>query len=172
MSRKARWMAGSRLGAETLFERDMDDADERCTIQLLVRDNPKRGEAAKRFALYSAGMTIKQYVAAVGDEKLARADLAWDQNHLFIRLAPPSQNEIWSVLEAKAKLSEILRRARAGRPQTIGNQDPCVVVSVERFEQMSRSGHLGRFLIESAPRGIELKSPSRADHRGDPFADH
>jgi prevent-host-death family protein len=76
----------------------------------------------------------------------------------------------WSVAEAKGKLSEILRRAREGEPQTIGAEDPCVVVSASDFQKYWRSEHLGKFLVESAPRGCEFELPSRAGDRGDPFA--
>jgi prevent-host-death family protein len=77
----------------------------------------------------------------------------------------------WTVVEAKARLSEILRLARAGQPQTIGTEDACVVVSATQFEQSLQSGHLGRYLIESAPRGFELELPSRSHDRGSPFDD-
>jgi prevent-host-death family protein len=80
--------------------------------------------------------------------------------------------QAWSVAEAKARLSEILRLARAGQPQTIGSDDPCVVISAAQFEQLWQPQHLGRFLIESAPRGVELELPPRGNDRGDPFADH
>jgi hypothetical protein len=79
--------------------------------------------------------------------------------------------DAWSVVDAKAKLSEILRLAREGCPQAIGADDPCMVVSAAEFERYWRPDHLGKFLIESAPRGIELELPSRADDRpGDVFA--
>jgi antitoxin (DNA-binding transcriptional repressor) of toxin-antitoxin stability system len=78
----------------------------------------------------------------------------------------------WSVLDAKARLSEILRLARAGKPQTIGSQDPCVVVSGAQFDGLRRSRHLGKFLLASAPTLDDVEWPSRADKRGDPFADH
>ncbi len=117
-------------------------------------------------------MTVDEYAAAVvelGDpERVALDDICWDLNHEYISLREPSR--IWSVAEAKAKLSEILRLAREGQPQTIGTEDPCVVVSSAQFEQYFKPEHLGRFLIESAPRGFEFELPPRADHRGDPFA--
>ena len=78
---------------------------------------------------------------------------------------------VWSVLDAKAKLSEILRLARMGKPQTIGSQDPCVVVSVAEFERLRPRRHLGKFLLATAPRLDEMELPSRVDQRGDPFAD-
>jgi prevent-host-death family protein len=80
------------------------------------------------------------------------------------------RHSIWPVAEAKAKLSEILRLARAGEPQTIGSEEPCVVISADQYEQLSRR-HLGKFLIETAPRGVELELPARDGDRGDPFAD-
>jgi prevent-host-death family protein len=78
----------------------------------------------------------------------------------------------WSVADAKAKLSEILRLARAGEPQTIGTEEPCVVVSAAQYEQYFQPDHLGLFLIESAPRGHDFELPSRSRDRDDPFAGH
>lgn len=38
----------------------------------------------------------------------------------------------WTVQDAKAQLSELLRRARAGEPQRIGMTDEaCVVISAK-----------------------------------------
>jgi hypothetical protein len=56
-------------------------------IKVLV-SNPKRegSKAHARFALYRTGMTVAEYRAAVGDATNARADLAWDQKHGFIRI--------------------------------------------------------------------------------------
>lgn len=79
--------------------------------------------------------------------------------------------DIWPVPEAKARLSELLRRARDGKPQIIGARDPCVVVSAAQFEEMKPKTHLGQWLVRNAPRGEELQLPSRKDSRGDPFAD-
>lgn len=78
---------------------------------------------------------------------------------------------MWSVQDAKSKLSEILRLARAGEPQTIGVNDPCVVVSAASLSVSALPLHLGRFLVDSAPSGPALKLPTRASRRGNPFAD-
>ncbi len=80
---------------------------------------------------------------------------------------------MWTVQEAKAKLSEVLKRAKQGEPQVIGAQDPCVVVSMDEFKRLSahdEEPHLGKWLVDNAPRGFELELPSREDGRPDPFA--
>ena len=57
-------------------------------ITLLVKENPKRGESAKRFGYYRNGMQIEDYVArcvkAGKPSSLARADLRWDTARNFI----------------------------------------------------------------------------------------
>jgi prevent-host-death family protein len=78
---------------------------------------------------------------------------------------------MWSVQAAKAQLSEVMRRARAGEPQVIGARDPCVVVSAKQFEAGRPGKHLGRWLVESAPRGEPIELPPRGPDRGDPFAE-
>jgi prevent-host-death family protein len=95
-----------------------------------------------------------------------------ETNTIAMVAAPglPAESEVWPVQEAKAKLSEILRLARAGKPQTIGAHDPCVILSAAQFEQLRRMPHLGAFLLASAPRGDAIDLPPRADQRGDPFA--
>ena len=76
-------------------------------------------------------------------------------------------NSMWSIVEAKSQLSEILRRARAGQPQTIGSQNPCVVVSVEDFEAKF-ADHDGAWLLTQAAKlGADLKLPSRQEDRSD-----
>jgi hypothetical protein len=77
---------------------------------------------------------------------------------------------MWSVQEAKAQLSEVMRRARAGEPQTIGSRDPCILVSESQFMAVQPQKHLGRWLVDSAPRGAPIELPPRGSDRGDPFA--
>lgn len=78
----------------------------------------------------------------------------------------------WTVQDAKAQLSEILRRARAGEPQRIGITDACIVVSEKEWREREMAPvHLGKWLVESAPRGEELELPPRWPDRGDPFQD-
>jgi hypothetical protein len=78
--------------------------------------------------------------------------------------------DIWTVQDAKAQLSELLRRARAGEPQRIGVTDACVVVSEQVWAAVNPSA-LGAWLVESAPRGAALELPSRASRRADPVAE-
>ncbi len=74
---------------------------------------------------------------------------------------------MWSIVDAKSQLSEILRRARAGQPQIIGTQNPCVVVSAEVFEA-NFADHDGTWLLKHAKHlGEELKLPPRGADRPD-----
>jgi len=52
-------------------------------ITLLTKENPKRGTAFERFALYKNNMTVDQYIAAGGK----KADIAWDVKQGFIKVA-------------------------------------------------------------------------------------
>lgn len=78
-------------------------------------------------------------------------------------------SERWSVQNAKAKLSELMARARAGEPQHVGLEDGCVLVS-EADWNARQGASLGAWLVDSAPRGAPLPAPSRTSKRGDPFA--
>jgi hypothetical protein len=59
-------------------------------ISLLVETNPKRGNSAKRFAYYSDGLLVSDYVAKVvkagNHSGVARADLRWDTERKFIAI--------------------------------------------------------------------------------------
>jgi hypothetical protein len=80
---------------------------------------------------------------------------------------------MWTVQEAKAKLSEVLKRAKAGEPQVIGAQDPCIVISMAEYKRLSardEEPHLGRWLVENAPRIGDIELPPRTKNESDPFA--
>jgi prevent-host-death family protein len=77
-------------------------------------------------------------------------------------------SEPWSVSEAKARLSEVLRRAREGAPQRIGVRDACIVVSEADWREL-QGRELGAWLVNSAPRGEPLPTPSRKSRRTVPF---
>jgi prevent-host-death family protein len=80
---------------------------------------------------------------------------------------------MWSVADAKAQLSEILRQARSGSPQVIGTQDPCVVVSLETYQNaIADADHDGQWLIALTARlGFDVPLPSRNEDRPDPGLD-
>ncbi len=72
----------------------------------------------------------------------------------------------WTVVEAKAKLSEVVEKARADGPQTITKNGhvAVVVVSAEEWEKKTkRSGSLADFFAESPLRGAELRGERRKD---------
>ena len=171
---RARWTANDVSGKPTYLEDDRRGIDRTAKIRKLVRDNPKHGATAKRFKFYTDGMAVGDYVAAVVaagfSEATALDDVLLDISRGFITLQR-EQEAAWTVPDAKARLSEILLLAREGKPQTRGAQDPCVVVSADDYERLRPRRHLGQFLLETAPRGADIELPSRADHRGDPFAE-
>ncbi len=69
---------------------------------------------------------------------------------------------VWTVAEAKARLSEILRLAETEGPQHIGTRRPFVVVPADAwYERMRSRQPLGRWLVENMPRGEELELPDR-----------
>ena len=78
----------------------------------------------------------------------------------------------WTVVEAKARLSEILRLANEQGPQRIGVRRSFVVVSERLWREKNLVREpLGRWLIENVPRGPSLEIPrERGSRRGIPFA--
>ena len=80
-----------------------------------------------------------------------------------------NKSDSWTVQDAKAQLSELMRRARAGAPQRIGVSDgACVLVSAEEWAALCVD-NFGAWLVDSAPRGEDLEVPKRGSRRGDPF---
>ncbi len=82
-------------------------------------------------------------------------------------------HRVWTVAEAKARLSEILRLAEEEGPQHIGTRRPFVVVPAPAWHAKMRTRKpLGQWLADNMPRGIELKTPSRREPgREIPFVD-
>ena len=79
---------------------------------------------------------------------------------------------VWTVAQAKAKLSEILRLAESEGPQRIGTRRPFVVVPADLWEEKRPPAKpLGQWLIENVPRGTNLEVPERNSNRPIPFAD-
>jgi prevent-host-death family protein len=69
-----------------------------------------------------------------------------------------SSHEIWSVADAKARLSELIERAQR-EPQVIArNGKPsAIVVSIDEWaRKTARKGTLAEFLLNSPLHGAEL----------------
>ena len=79
----------------------------------------------------------------------------------------------WTVAEAKARLSEVLRLAEQEGPQRIGLRRPFVVVPERVWrERAPTEKPLGQWLIENMPRGTNLEIPrDRDSKRAIPFID-
>ncbi len=76
-----------------------------------------------------------------------------------------NHNHVWTVADAKARLSEVIETSRRDGPQTISkNGRPMVVVvSVEEWERKTtRSGSLAEFLLKSPLRGADLDIDERS----------
>ncbi|MCE2457794.1 MAG: type II toxin-antitoxin system prevent-host-death family antitoxin [Dehalococcoidia bacterium] len=69
---------------------------------------------------------------------------------------------VWTVAEAKARLSEILRLSEEEGPQRIGARKSFVVVPARVWDERQPSRPpLGKWLIENMPRGTNLEIPDR-----------
>ena len=82
------------------------------------------------------------------------------------------QKHIWTITEAKARLSEILRRASTEGPQRIGTRNKYIVVPEELWRQVSKpKPPIGKWLLDHMPRGEALDLPDRTEPaREIPFA--
>lgn len=77
-------------------------------------------------------------------------------------LSEPSR--VWTVAEAKARLSEVLRLAEEEGPQRIGTRKSFVVLPERAWQSyVAPPRSLGRWLIENIPRGAELTIPERRE---------
>ena len=84
------------------------------------------------------------------------------------RSKPPC---IWTIVEAKARLSEILRLSETEGPQHIGTRRSFVVVPAHVWaEKEPQRKPMGKWLLENMPRGTNLEVPSdRSSRREVPF---
>ena len=76
-----------------------------------------------------------------------------------------ASHDVWSVAEAKARLSEVIDRAQ-GEPQVItrNGKPSAIVVSVEEWaRKTTRKGTLAEFLLNSPLRGAELDIDRQRD---------
>jgi prevent-host-death family protein len=73
----------------------------------------------------------------------------------------PDKTDTWTVAEAKAKLSEVIDKARRHGPQAItrNGKSAVVVVDAAAWERkQGRKGNLADFLLQSPLRGSGLET--------------
>lgn len=91
----------------------------------------------------------------------------------FVATEADRSSQIWTVAEAKARLSHILRCAEEEGPQRIGTRRTFVVVPEHVWQQRAEPDvHLGRWLVDNMPRGLDIELPDRSDDRPTPFVDY
>ncbi len=74
---------------------------------------------------------------------------------------------VWTVAEAKAKLSEVIDKAKSDGPQTItrnGRKTVVVVASEEWERKTKRKGNLAEFFAASPLRGSGMKIKRISGH--------
>lgn len=83
----------------------------------------------------------------------------------------PSPRRVWTIAQAKARLSEVLRLAEEEGPQHIGKRRPFVVVPAgDWYAKISPRRPMGQWLVENMPRGAGLEVPQdRKSGREIPF---
>ena len=75
----------------------------------------------------------------------------------------------WTVAEAKARLSEVLRRAEDEGPQRIGTRRAFVVVPARVWDERTEPRpSLGQWLVARAPGAGPLEPPPRGEGRERP----
>ena len=85
---------------------------------------------------------------------------------------------VWTIAEAKAKLSEILRLAETEGPQRIGARRHFIVVPADAWYEKAQPTKkermpFGQWLVQNTPRGTNLVVPScRESSRKIPFVDY
>lgn len=94
----------------------------------------------------------------------------------------PETPRTWTIAEAKARLSEILRLVEEEGPQRIGLRKPFLVVSERQWRsrehdlewrrRVPEEMPMGKWLIENMPRGLDFEIPrDRSSNRPIPFVD-
>jgi antitoxin Phd len=90
-----------------------------------------------------------------------------------------AETDIWKLQDAKARFSELVRRARAGKPQrvTVHGKDAVIVVDTERYEVRPKSPGsrtMAGFIEESkkfrgAAEGVDFEPPLGMTFSPHPF---
>jgi antitoxin Phd len=93
--------------------------------------------------------------------------------------AKPAETNVWKLQDAKARFSELVRRARTGKPQrvTVHGKDAVVIVDAERYEVRPKSGRprtMAGFIEASkkyrgAAEGVDFEPPLGMAFRPHPF---
>lgn len=85
----------------------------------------------------------------------------------------PEARRVWTVAEARSRLSEVLRRAEEEGPQQIGRRRAFVVVpAAEWYAKTQTRLPVGRWLVENMPRGADLDaSADRRSRRTIPYSE-
>ncbi|MCP4702281.1 MAG: type II toxin-antitoxin system Phd/YefM family antitoxin [Gammaproteobacteria bacterium] len=79
------------------------------------------------------------------------------------QFASMSTPEIWTISEAKARLSELLQLANE-TPQYIGTKKTYVLISQEKWQMLNQSEQaLGEWLVDNLSELGDLKLPDRTD---------
>ena len=72
----------------------------------------------------------------------------------------PEPERVWTVAQAKARLSEVLRLAETEGPQRIGTRKPFVVVPESTWlAHAPRRKPLGQWLLENMPQRDRTRGP-------------
>jgi prevent-host-death family protein len=80
------------------------------------------------------------------------------------------RERVWTVAEAKARLSEILRLAQEEGPQRIGTKRRFVIVPEEEWQKHAEQPlHIGQWLLKNMPRIDDLELPDRAEPERPPL---
>jgi len=82
-------------------------------------------------------------------------------------------DHVWTIAEAKARMSEVMRLASTEGPQRIGAQKRYVLVPEAVWDDLAgKKKPLGVWLVENMPRGASIEQPDRSDPpRRGPFED-
>ena len=85
---------------------------------------------------------------------------------------PPEPRRAWTVAQAKARLSEVLRLAEEEGSQHIGKRRSFVVVPASAwYANTLHRRPMGQWLVDNMPRGTALQIPrDRKSRREIPFA--
>ena len=85
----------------------------------------------------------------------------------------PEPCRVWTVTEARARLSEVLRLAEEEGPQHIGRRRAFVVVpAAEWYAKTQPRPPMGQWLLENMPRGaVPDLSADRRSRREIPFSE-